>query len=196
MAIRFRRPSRDRLRALRDRGATDSLTYEPVGLSRLTEPASGYRVDHWSRTIGHGDRVFELARAALREWRVHTGAGLVVEASGPPAEGDVVAMAAPLPIGFVEVVCRVVDVVDEPNRAGFAYGTLTNHPEEGEESFTVTRADDGTVTFEIVAVSKPRLVLARALPPVARRLQVTVTNRYLDAMQRAVAVRRPRSPGA
>ncbi len=91
-------------------------------------------------------------------------------------------MAAPLPIGWVEVVCRVVDVIDEPDRFGFTYGTLSVHPEQGEESFTVIRASDGNSEFRIVAASRPRHVLARALPPVARRLQRAATNRYLAAM--------------
>ena len=99
---------------------------------------------------------------------------------------SVVAMAAPLPIGWVEVVCRVVGVCDEPDRFGFTYGTLSVHPEQGEESFTVIRTDDGGTGFRIVAVSRPRQVLARALSPVARRLQMAATNRYLAAMQSAL----------
>ena len=95
-------------------------------------------------------------------------------------------MAAPLPIGWIEIVCRIVDVVDEPHRFGFTYGTTSVHPEQGEESFTVVRSDDDGVVFEIVAASRPRHVLARAVPPVARRLQAAATNRYLAAMQAAV----------
>jgi uncharacterized protein (UPF0548 family) len=117
---------------------------------------------------------------------VHTGAGLVVQAIDPPTVDSVVAMAAPLPIGWVEVVCRVVDVVDEHDRFGFTYGTLSVHPGQGEESFTVIRTDDGSIDFHIVAASRPRQLLARAFPPVARRLQIAATNRYLAAMQSAV----------
>ena len=94
-------------------------------------------------------------------------------------------MAAPLPLGFIDVVCRVVDVVDVPDRFGFTYGTLPVHPEQGEESFTVVRHDDGSVVFEIAAASRPRHLLARACPPVARRLQRSATTRYLDAMSAA-----------
>ena len=95
-------------------------------------------------------------------------------------------MCAPLPIGFVEVVCRVIEIVDLPDRFGFAYGTLSVHPEQGEESFTVIRRTDGTTVFEIVSVSRLRHFLARALPPVARTLQRAATVRYLNAMTAAV----------
>jgi uncharacterized protein (UPF0548 family) len=165
----------------------DSLTYEPVGMAAMAEAPAGYRLDRSSRPLGRGDRVFERAADALRHWRVHEGAGLVVEAAGPPTVGAVVAMAAPLPVvGYIDVVCRVVDVVDLPERFGFAYGTLSVHPEQGEESFTVVRSVDDAISFEIVAVSRPRQLLARAFPPVARRLQVAATNRYFVAMQSAV----------
>ena len=111
----------------------------------------------------------------------------MVHPAGPPDIGLVVAMAAPLPMGWIDVVCRVVAVVDEPDRFGFTYGTLPVHPEQGEESFTVTRSDDGSITFEIVAVSRPRQPLARAFAPVARRLQAAATKGYLQAMQSEVS---------
>ena len=50
---------------------------------------------------------------------------------------------------------RVVYVVDEPHRKGFAYGTLHGHPEGGEESFIVERTDDGSVWMVINAFSRP-----------------------------------------
>ena len=152
----------------------------------MSQPPKGYRLDRWFRDIGEADDVFERARIALQNWKIHEGAGLIVEADGPPTIGGIVAMAAPLPVGFIEVVCRVVDVVDQPDRCGFVYGTLSNHPEQGEESFMASRSANGALTFEIVAVSRPRQVLARAFPPIARRLQVNATNRYFQAMRDAI----------
>ena len=186
MSIRLTRPSAAELRSLADAASTDSLTYDTVGMSQMAEPPAGYRLDRWSRSLGTGEHTFERAVAALRAWRVHTGAGIFVHAAGPPALDSVVAMAAPLPIGWIEVVCRVVGVVDEPDRFGFTYGTLSVHPEQGEESFTVIRTPDGGNAFQIVAASRPRQALARAFPPVARRLQTAATHRYLAAMQAAV----------
>ena len=186
MSIRFARPTASHLRALADAASTDSLTYEPVGITERPTAPAGYRLDRWSLVLGRGDTVFERACAALRTWSVHTGAGLVVEAAGPPTLGSVVAMAAPLPVGWIEVVCRVVATVDLPDRFGFTYGTLSVHPDQGEESFTVVRHTDGTTTFDIVAVSRPRQLLARAVPPVARRLQRAATRRYYEAMQSSI----------
>lgn len=186
MSIRLKRPSTAELQALVDAGHSDSLTYKPIGVTRAAFAPAGYRRDVSTRQLGRGDGVFETASHALETWRVQEGAGLIVRADGPPIVGMVVAMAAPLPIGFVEVVCRVIDVVEEPDRCSFAYGTLSVHPAQGEESFAVVRGPDGEITFEIVAVSRPRDLLARACPPIARRLQRAATQRYLDAMQGAV----------
>ncbi len=186
MAIRLTRPTSDELRPLLESGHRAELTYAPIGMSSLDEAPPGFRLDRFERSLGNGTGVFDVAARALREWRVHRGAGLVVCADGPPALDDVIAMSAPMPIGFIDVVCRVVSVVDEPDRFGFVYGTLPVHVERGEESFTVVRGGDGGVRFEIVAVSRPRHPLARLCPPVARRLQRAATERYLDAMTAAV----------
>lgn len=185
MSLRLTRPTEADLRHLAEAGRTDSLTYEPIGISGNTEAPAGYRLDRWSRTLGASDDIFHSAAQALRTWQVHRGAGLIVCDNGPPTVDAIVAMAAPLPLGFIEVVCRVVDVVDAPDRFGFTYGTLRVHPEQGEESFIVVRHHDGSVVFEIVAASRPRHVLARTCPPVARRLQRTAITRYLDAMSAA-----------
>ena len=127
--------------------------------------------------------MFARAVDAIRDWNVQRGAGLIVLSEGPPAPGVMVAIAAPLPIGYIDVVCRVVDIVDTDDRYGFAYGTLPVHPERGEESFTVVRDADGSVKFEIVAVWRSKHPLARAFPFIARMLQCKATNRYLDAMR-------------
>lgn len=185
MAIHATRPSPDVLRALALQAVGVALTYSPVGISAMDPPPPGYRRDRWVRQLHGDDYVFERAVDALRTWRMHRNAGLVVEADGPPTVGVEVAMAAPLPDGYVDVVCRVVDVIDEPDRYGFSYGTLPVLPEQGEESFTVTRDASGVVTFEIVAASRLRHVLARACPPVARLLQSRAIDRYLSAMQKA-----------
>ncbi|MGI9612374.1 MAG: DUF1990 family protein [Acidimicrobiales bacterium] len=62
------------------------------------------------------------------------------------------------PVGatWVTATCRIVGVLDEPHRFGFAYGTLAHHPACGEECFTVTY-DPATeeVRVRVVAVSRP-----------------------------------------
>ena len=186
LGIRLRRPTAGVLRQLLEDAGGAALTHEPVGLSGLDVAPPGFRRDQWVRRLGSGKDTFDAAVQAIQTWHVHRGAGLVVCVDGPPVVGLVVGMGAPLSLGYVDAVCRVVAVIDEPDRFGFAYGTLPTHPERGEESFVVLRNADGTVDFEVTAISQPRHPLARLCRPLARRLQRIATARYLDAMTRAV----------
>jgi uncharacterized protein (UPF0548 family) len=174
------------LGALLDRCAVEELTYAPTGGSLGGAVPAGLRRRSWSATL-RGVDAFALGADAIRSWGVHRGAGLDVVPDGPIAVGTNVAMSAPLPLGFVEITCRIVAVVDEPDRSGFAYGTLPVHPEAGEESFVVVRAADGSVRFDVQAVSRPVDPLARAFVPIANRLQDAAVRRYLSAMQHAVS---------
>jgi uncharacterized protein (UPF0548 family) len=77
---------------------------------------------------------------------------------------------------------RVVYVIDEPARRGFAYGTLPGHPERGEEAFVVEREPDGSVWLVIRAFSRPASALMWIASPVARLLQAFYTARYERAL--------------
>jgi uncharacterized protein (UPF0548 family) len=71
--------------------------------------------------------------------------------------------------------CRIVYVIDRDGpvaRYGFAYGTLEEHAERGEERFTVewNRAED-QVWYDILAFSRPESTLAKLGYPLSRMLQ-------------------------
>lgn len=125
---------------------------------------------------------FEEAAEALMTWRVHERAGLQVAASGPRVEPDtVVAMRlGPRGVG-IRIPCRVVEVTEQPDLVGFAYGTLPGHPESGEERFEVRRRADGRAVVTVSAFSRPATLLARAGGPLARAAQARMTERYLRA---------------
>ncbi len=190
MRLHLRPPSVEALRSLADAQRDLELTYEPVGVTAHDDLPSGYLRDCWSRSIGAGDDVFDAAVASVRSWGLQRGSGLIVAADGDVEVGVIVAMSAPLPVGWVDVVCRVVDVTDRPDEWSFTYGTLPEHPEQGEERFTVRRDAAGDVQVIIDAVSLVRNPLARLAPPIARALQTRAVERYLDAAETAVAVAR------
>jgi uncharacterized protein (UPF0548 family) len=181
--IRVRRPTDAQLAELLARCRDDSLTYAPVGGSLTDETPAGLHRHSWSVSLPRDS--FARAVDAIRSWAVHRGSGLSVAADGPIEVGRNVAFAAPLPLGFVDATCRIVAIVDEDDRAGFAYGTLSVHPERGEESFVIVRDDEG-VRFDVNAVSRPGDPLARALPFLTDRLQDAAVRRYLDAISRIV----------
>ena len=85
--------------------------------------------------------------------------------------------------------CRVVQIVDLPQRFAFAYGTLPHHPEIGEEMFEVRIGDDGQVNFNIRAFSRAGLPSVRSLGPLARKVQARTTKKYLTSLHSFVAAR-------
>ena len=77
---------------------------------------------------------------------------------------------------------RVVYVIDEPDRKGFAYGTLPGHPERGEEAFVVERRADESVWLTIRSISRPANRWFWAAYPVLRLMQALFTERYKRAL--------------
>ena len=185
MGIRFRRPTEKELGAIAVTSRDEPLTYAPVGVTASQSVPPGYRLNRWSNELGHGEAVFNRSVNAIRNWSMHRNCGLVVAADGPPMVGQIVAIAAPVGPFWIDAVCRVVSTTMGDTAAGFTYGTLPMHPEQGEEWFNVRIDESGTVHFDIVAVSRPRHPLARGVPPVARLLQRQATHRYLQAMKSA-----------
>jgi len=96
--------------------------------------------------------------------------------------GDSAIMGIPFGPLHVKAPVRVVYVVDEPKRRGFAYGTLKGHPENGEESWVVEQKDDGSVWIVVRAFSRPANPAWWAVYPVLRIAQEFYTRRYLAAL--------------
>jgi len=124
---------------------------------------------------------FETAAETLMTWRVHERAGLRVAASAARAgAGEVVLLTLGRGPVSVTAPCRILEVIDEPDRIGFRYGTLAGHPEAGEEEFAIERRG-AEVVFTVHAVSAPATRLARLGGPVATLVQDAITARYLRA---------------
>jgi uncharacterized protein (UPF0548 family) len=176
-------PDAVRRRRLLVAHGTGRLSYDEVGGTELTPMPAGYRHDDLSVEVGHGDAAFARARHGIDTWQAQLGAGVDVSPRDPPAEGRPVLAIARL--GPVRVIapCRVVDVIDEPDRYGFAYGTLPGHPERGEEAFVIERSADGTVLFRVRAFSRPADRIARLGAPVTRAIQLRALRAYLAAMR-------------
>jgi uncharacterized protein (UPF0548 family) len=98
------------------------------------------------------------------------------------APGDTAMLFIRFLIARVKAPARVVYVVDEPTRRGFAYGTLPGHPEDGEEAFIVELADDDSVWMVIRAFSRPSRWYWWLVSPVLRATQEFYTRRYLRAL--------------
>ncbi|HLW16034.1 MAG TPA: DUF1990 domain-containing protein [Actinomycetota bacterium] len=182
--IALRRPSDEKVIGVWEQQSSLPITYKNAGMTR-GGPHRGYR--HHRATVSLGVGTFEKARDAVRSWGAQRGAGFGVHPERPVAQGMAVLVYGRLGPLYTSVCCRVIYIVDEDDRWGFAYGTLPHHVERGEESFIVSKDKDDNVTFTVESLSRPATVVARLGSPIARAIQARITRRYLEALQRSVA---------
>ena len=130
------------------------LTYHPVAFDDAGEPVKPAALGAAAETMFGPD-----------------GAAFVVP-------GDSAVLHIPFGPLRMKAPARVVYVVDEPKRKGFAYGTLPGHPEQGEEAFIVEQQDDGSVWLRIRAFSRPAYFWGWLGYPVLWFAQELYTRRY------------------
>ena len=159
-----------------------SFTYDEVGATRGTPPSDAHILQA-ERVVGRGKSDSRTIGDAILRYEMHRGAGLTVRASTASARVGTVMICSAWFLGPIRIPCRVVYVVDEPDRVGFAYGTLPGHPESGEELFAVELRADGSVVATICAFSRPGRWYTRLGGPIARAVQSLMTRRYLDAVE-------------
>lgn len=172
------RPSAEDIDRFIGRSQDLPLSYGPVGLAQ--SHAGDFDIDDTAVVIGRGRAVYDRARAALTAWKqFNVGWVELFPRSAPTEPGTVVAVLI-RHFGFWSLNgCRVVYRLNAgagDSRFGFAYGTLTNHAEAGEELF-----------HRIRAASRPRASLARMGYPLVRRLQARFRRDSAEAMKRAAA---------
>lgn len=170
------------------RGAQHAeLTYAEVGATQGTDLPDGYRHVHLTCTVGSGRAAFITASDTVLGWEMHRGAGLRVATTAPVAQVGAVVLVG-IGAGPMRLLapCRVVHVTDDPDRAGFSYGTLPSHPESGEERFEIMLRQSNEVVLTITAFSRPATWYARLGGPLNRAVQDAVTERYARSVRRAV----------
>ncbi|NEA51311.1 DUF1990 domain-containing protein [Streptomyces sp. SID10815] len=158
------------------------FTYEQVGATREQGHCPpGFHPMLVRSRIGEGEAVFRRAAEAVLTWEMHRAlrVGVATDAERAVPGADVTVTLA----GVVRAPCRVVWTVEEHRRAGWAYGTLSGHPECGEESFVVDRTGDGTVWLTVNAFSRAAKWYARAGGPATRALQHAYAHRCAKVLR-------------
>jgi uncharacterized protein (UPF0548 family) len=189
----FVEPSEDRIRRFIASQRDLPFSYPDVGATLATPPA-GFTLDHNRIELGRGADVFSRAALAIRQWKMFemTWIKLCWPDTGIEVGATVAILARHL--GFFSLnACRIVSVIDTDDdikRFGFAYGTLPDHAERGEERFTVEwNRETNIVSYDLLAFSQPGHLLAKLGYPVARRLQKKFAAASKRAMFEAVSLR-------
>ena len=187
-----RQPSDETIRQFISSQHELSFSYGEVGATRNEATPANYTVDHNRIRLGAGERAYDRAVSALRSWQqFDLGWVTIVPPQTPIEVGRTVAVQAHT-FGFWSLsACRIVYVIEEKEttkRFGFAYGTLPNHVECGEERFTIEWRADDSVWYDIYAFSHPQHPLVRLGSAVARRLQKRFVRDSLASMKAAAII--------
>jgi uncharacterized protein (UPF0548 family) len=187
----LREPTLTDIEAFLERQRDAAYSYPEVGKTRDGAPPY-YKVDHNRVRLGTGEEAYRVAIAAMRQWKMFDLGWVRVGWPGAPLqEGTTVAVVART-LGFWSLnAARIVYTLDgldqQVRRFGFAYGTLLDHAEMGEERFSVewNRAD-GSVWYDIFAFSRPRHSLTQIGYPAARVYQRRFARDSMAVMMRAI----------
>ncbi len=183
----LRKPHDSFIRAFLEAQAALHWTYTAVGAT-ASDPPAGYDVDRTRIRLGSGQSCYDSAVAGLRRW-AHFELGWVQPCwpDTPVEPRQVVGILARV-FGLWSLnACRVVYVGSAERSFGFAYGTLPEHAESGEERFRVEwNPDEDSVWYDILAFSRPNQLLPRLGYPLVRRLQKRFARDSAAAMVRVV----------
>lgn len=183
----LREPSEKGVRRFISQQQHSVFSYSEVGAS-ATEVPNRYNVDRNRILLGRGEGTWRRATEAIREWQMFNMPWVHLCWPTTPIEVGATVAVLVRHCGFYSLnAARIVYVVDEDGpirRYGFAYGTLVEHAERGEERFTVEwDRSDGNVWYIILAFSLPHKRLAKLGYPMSRMLQ----RRFANASKAAMA---------
>jgi len=180
------RPDESRIRTILASKRAGDFSYPDVGATRGELPA-GYAVLRGRVDLGQGETTFDRAASALRQWKMFDVPGVRLCWPDAPIQPDSAVAVLVKHFGFWSInCCKIVYVIEEGDpirRFGFAYGTLPEHAEQGEERFAVewNRTSD-LVSYEILSFSRPGILAVKIAYPIARWLQKRFLRHSLAAM--------------
>jgi uncharacterized protein (UPF0548 family) len=186
----FSQPTPSTIRDFIARQQEKPFSYAEVEYSRSELPST-FTIDHHRVCLGQGRQVFEQAQVAMRHWEMFNQDWVQLCWPDAPLEVGTTVAVLVRALGVYSLnACRIVYRLEEGGeieRFGFAYGTLSDHAECGEEQFSLEwHHSDDAVWYDILAFSRPNQLLSRVGYPYVRRLQKRFARGSMQAMVRAV----------
>jgi uncharacterized protein (UPF0548 family) len=181
-------PSAEVVKSFISNQSNARFSYGEVGATQSVLPG-GYTIDRNRIQLGQGAEVFQRAVEALKQWRQFDLGWVEIAPPGVKLQKGAVVAVKARASGFwslsaARVIYMVEDDAEGISRFGFAYGTLQDHVERGEERFLVEwNKSDDSVWYDILAFSQPRHPLVRAGFPYARMLQKRFVRDSMRVMQ-------------
>jgi len=188
----FSEPSEQQINRFLERASSLEFSYSELGATNSAMLPPLFTADRNRIRLGSGPLAWHRAVDAIRKWEMFNIPWVrLCWPTAPIAEGSNVAVLAHRIGLFWLNACRIVYLIDEDGptkRFGFAYGTLTEHAESGEERFLVEwNRESDAVSYDLLAFSRPNQFLPRIGYPFARRLQKQFAADSKAAMVRDIA---------
>lgn len=186
------KPTEENIRRFIQAQKGKPLSYAEVGATSDESAPDDYTVDHNRVLLGTGRAAFDRAIEAVRSWKMFDLSWTKLNFDDTPIEVGANVAVLSKHFGFWSLnAAQIVYVLEEANDAiekfGFAYGTLTEHVERGEERFSVEyHKTNESVWYDLYAFSQPNHFLAQLGYPVSRYLQKLFATESKAAMQKAV----------
>jgi uncharacterized protein (UPF0548 family) len=185
----LRQPDAATVAAFLEQQSQEPLSYTPAGIS--AGDVVGYRTGYTELLLGRGVQIYTAACEAIAAWAEFDIPWVEIHPRCPPLQPGVTVSVVARHMGFWSMnACRIVEVFRDTPEAppsGFAYGTLTDHAERGEERFWISLDPaTGAVHYRVRAVSQPQATLAKLGGWYATRLQARFRRDSALALRRAV----------
>jgi uncharacterized protein (UPF0548 family) len=186
------KPTEESIRRFLEAQKGKQFSYAEVGTTRNGNAPDDYTVDHNRVQLGSGRTTFDRAIEAVRSWKMFDLSWTKLYFDDTPIEvGRTVAILIKH-FGFwslnaAQIAYVFEETINATEKFGFAYGTLTEHGERGEERFSVEyHKMDESVWYDLYAFSQPNHILAKLGYPASRYLQKQFALESKAAMQRAI----------
>jgi uncharacterized protein (UPF0548 family) len=171
-------PTKEQLDTLIENQRNTELTYNKFNLQ-------GYDHDKNRIFLGSGKSVWAAAKRAMQQWAMFPDGWAKIYYQNPTFQkGDIVVMNARVFGVWWLNAARILTVLDDEQNFGFAYGTLPNHVEMGEELFKISIDEQGDVYYSITAFSRPRFWAVRWTYPLSRSFQRKFVKDSLQKMKK------------
>ncbi len=187
------KPTEESIRRFIQAQKGKSFSYAEVGATRNSNAPNDFTVDYNRVQLGTGRETFDRAIQAVRHWKMFDLSWTKLYFGDTPIEvGQTVAILIKH-FGFwslnaAQIVYVLEETTDAIEKFGFAYGTLTEHGERGEERFSVEYHKwDASVWYDLYAFSQPNQFLAKLGYPASRYLQKQFATGSKAAMQKAIS---------
>jgi uncharacterized protein (UPF0548 family) len=153
-------------------------------------PPRGFAHDLSRSEIGRGLDAFLAAREAFLQWeQFDLGWVQIANPTATITPGQLVGVEAHTAFLWSINLSRIAEIEDGSTRFGFMYTTTALHIEEGQERFVIDfDPGNGSVSYLIEAVSRPRHPLARIGYPFSRATQHRFARDSHTRMRQALQI--------